>query len=489
MKYEELLSQVNLSDRMTGIVYDSRKVSSGDIFVCIKGFKTDGHDYVRQAIDLGASVIVSEKYLDLDGKTELVITENSRKALAELSAACYNHPSLKMKLFGITGTNGKTTTAYMIEHIMKKVSLKTGLIGTIEVKTGNKSNKTKNTTPESLDLQEIFYQMISHGVEAVPMEVSSHALSLFRVWNCFFTGVIYTNFSHDHLDFHESLDDYWKVKGSFLPLQKEFSCRNMFSVFNCDDPNVIKLLPHGNGRIFVYGVGMEGRDFPSHVEGVFASDVSFSPSGIECNVLIGDKIWPLKLKLMGMFNVYNALAAICTGLAQDVDFSMIKEALEEMEPVKGRIYPVNTGKDFICIVDYAHTPDGLDKVLTAAREFTPGRLITVFGCGGDRDTSKRPLMGSIASHKSDYIIITSDNPRSEDPVEIISHIEQGITDTSVKYIIEPDRRLAIGYAVDMARKGDTVVVAGKGHENYQIFKDRTIHFDDCEVIREFTDRK
>jgi len=487
VKYEELLSQVNLSHKMTGITYDSRKVRPGDIFVCIKGFKTDGHDYIRQALEFGASVIVSEKYLDLDGKAEVVVTKNSRKALAELSAACYNHPSLKIKLFGITGTNGKTTTAYMIEHIMKKASFKTGLIGTIEIKTGDTSNKTKNTTPESLDLQEIFHHMVSQGVEAVSMEVSSHALSLHRIWNCFFTGVIYTNFSQDHLDFHGNLEDYWKVKGSFLPLQKKFSCEKNFSVFNCDDPNVIKLLPHGNGRIFVYGAGTKGREFSSHVEGVFASDISFSPSGTEFKVKTGGKSWPVKLKLMGMFNVYNALAAICTGLAQDIDVSLIKEALEEMEPVKGRIYPVNTGKDFICIVDYAHTPDGLDKVLTAAREFTPGRLITVFGCGGDRDTSKRPLMGSIASEKSDYIIITSDNPRSEDPSDIISHILQGMGNS--KYIIEPDRRLAIGHAVDIARKGDTIVVAGKGHEDYQIFKDRTIHFDDSEVIREFTDRK
>jgi UDP-N-acetylmuramoyl-L-alanyl-D-glutamate--2,6-diaminopimelate ligase len=488
VKYEELLSQVNLSDRMAGINYDSRKVRPGDIFVCIKGFKTDGHDYAGQALELGASVIVSEKNLDLDGKAHLVITDNSRKALAELSAACYNHPSLKMRLFGITGTNGKTTTAYMIEHIMKKASLKTGLIGTIEVKIGDTSNKTKNTTPESLDLQEIFYHMVQDGVEAVSMEVSSHALSLHRIWNCFFTGVIYTNFSQDHLDFHGNLEDYWKVKGSFLPLQKKFDREKIFSVFNCDDPNVIKLLPHGNGRIFIYGVGREKKSFSSDVEGLFAYDVSFSPEGTEFKVLTGDKR-PVKLKLMGMFNVYNALAAICTGLAQNIDFSLIKEALEEMEPVKGRIYPVNTGKDFVCIVDYAHTPDGLDKVLTSAREFTSGRLITVFGCGGDRDKIKRPIMGSIAAGKSDYLIITSDNPRTEDPLEIIGHIEQGVRDVSGRYMIEPDRRLAIGKAIDMARKGDCIVVAGKGHEDYQIFKDKTVHFDDSEVIREFTDRK
>lgn len=490
MEYTDLLKEVSWSaskNLPAGLSYDSRKVKPGDIFICIKGFKTDGHNYVSQALSQGARIIVSEKPLLLNGQAELVVVDNTRKALSELGAACYNHPSSRLKVYGVTGTNGKTTTTYMIDHIMKKAGFKTGLIGTMEIKIDDKTEKTKNTTPESLDLQEIFYKMVLDGVDTVAMEVSSHALSLYRVWNAFFTGVIYTNFSQDHLDFHSTLEDYWKVKASFLSLQKEFiSEKEVFSVFNKDDPEVIKLLPHGNGQKFIYGLMNEKTNMLYREQGniLMAYDVSCAPGGTRFNLNRDGHVYNFNLKLIGVFNVYNALAAIAAGLAQNIDLSLIKEAIEELPPVKGRIYPVYGEQDFTCIVDYAHTPDGLKKVLQSARAFTKGRIITVFGCGGDRDKSKRPVMGHIGVTLSDYIIITSDNPRSEDPLAIIRDIEAGITNTS-RYVVEPDRKRAIEKALDIADRGDCVIVAGKGHEDYQIFADKTVHFDDSEIIREY----
>jgi len=462
-----------------GIAYDSRKVMEGYIFVCIEGFKTDGHNYAKNAIEKGASIIVAEKTLDT-GSAELVIVKNTRKALAELSSLFYNYPSEKLNIYGVTGTNGKTTVTYMIENIMKEAGLKTGIIGTIENRIGDTKYKTANTTPESFDLQELFSLMAKEDVKAVAMEVSSHALFLSRVWNCYFNGVIYTNFSQDHLDFHGSLEEYWKTKATFLELQKKFRKNNVFSVFNGDDTEVAKLVNEGNGKKFVYSIGETKLN--GGITGVFASGIRYSGKGTTFTLNIDGEKEEFNIKLMGKFNIYNALAAICTGIAENIDIKIIKNALEKMDPVNGRIYPVDGGQDFTCIVDYAHTPDGLEKILTASREFTKGEIITVFGCGGDRDKSKRPLMGNIASGLSDKIILTSDNPRSEDPERIIEDIEKGIKNKS--YLVEIDRKKAIEKAVNMAKKGDCLVVAGKGHEDYQIFKDRTIHFDDCEVLRE-----
>ena len=490
MDYRELLEKIKINKNLN-VACDSRKIGRGDIFVCIKGFKTDGHDYINEAIKKGASIIVAEKNISLPEKVSLVLYDNTRKALAELSAACYNHPSEKFTLLGVTGTNGKTTTTYMINNIMKKAGLKRGLIGTLGISIGDKDFKSTHTTPESCDLQKIFHQMTEEAVQVVTMEVSSHALSLYRVWNSSFDGIIYTNFSQDHLDFHSTLEEYWKAKAAFLDLQKKFnSKKDIFSVFNGDDPEVIKLLHRAEGRKIVYTAEENNKSSSLFIdmEVLSARNVELSGKGVSFKLDWQGRTYDFSLKLMGMFNVYNALASICAALGKNISMDVIKEALEEMEPVKGRIYPVNKGQNFSCIVDYAHSPDGLEKILDAVRSFTGGKVITLFGCGGDRDRKKRPLMGRIAALLSDFIIVTTDNPRSEDPLSIIKDIEKGIKEIDPQgnnYLIEPDRENAIKKAVHMARGGDSLLVAGKGHETYQIFADKTIDFDDSKIIEKY----
>lgn len=463
-----------LDIEIENIVYDSRQVKEGSLFICIKGFKRDGHDFIDKAVQNGAKAILIEKELDnyLPDIT-FIRVEDSREAMSYLAATFYNYPLKKLNLIGVTGTNGKTTTTYLIKAILERAGIKTGLIGTINNIIAEKTLPATRTTPESLDLYQIFASMVEAGITHVVMEVSSHALDLKRVMGMDFLIGVFTNITQDHLDYHKSIDEYLRAKSRlFKQLRKDG-----FAVINIDDAHSESIIKAARGNLFTYAVEKEGD--------LQAVDVELSPRGVSFKVK-GEREFGINLKLTGLFNVYNALAAISCGVVLGLNDREIKEGLEGVEGVAGRFELIDEGQDFAVVVDYAHTPDGMENVLKTALEFVQGNIIVVFGCGGDRDRGKRPLMGQIAARYGDLSVLTSDNPRSEDPLAIIMEIETGIQDLDIKapYEVKPDRREAINYAINRAGKGDMVIIFGKGHETYQIFKDKTIPFDDREVARE-----
>lgn len=453
-------------ENLTGLAYDSRKVKKGDLFFCLKGNKTDGHLFAYEAMNKGACGVVVSKYLpDLKG-FQAVVTD-TRQALAQAAACFYDYPSQKLEVVGVTGTNGKTTTTYLLESIFKASEFRTGLIGTVELRVGERKEKLAHTTPESLDLQRIFAQMVSSGVQKVAMEVSSHAIDQKRVEGISFKALAFTNITRDHLDYHKSFEDYQRIKKSLFEANPQVS-----KVINFDDELGAKIASSNEG-VITYGIEQKAD--------IMASGLVLKADGTQFNLHLTNQVVPIRLKLKGKFNVYNSLAAAGVAMVLGCTIEKIKQGLEALENVPGRMEFIETTQDFFVVVDYAHTPDGLEKVLLNSREISPGRLILVFGCGGDRDKGKRPLMGKIAGSLSDFTIITSDNPRSEAPEEIIKQIEEGfLTVRKNNYLKITDRREAIFKAIDMAKPGDLVLIAGKGHEDYQIFKDRTIHFSDRE---------
>lgn len=457
---------------INGIAYDSRQVEPGFLFVAIKGFKTDGHEYINEAIKRGATAVVIQRKISVPAGTAWVQTDNTRQALALISACFYGRPSEKMKMIGITGTNGKTTTSNLAAAVLGAAGLKCGLIGTIHNRIGNRILPVKHTTPESLDLQRLLAEMLTEGVDACVMEVSSHALALHRVDGCVFDAALFTNFTQDHLDFHENMEDYLAAKLQLFGRLKAGANKEFCSIINADDDHAADFIKASSGTVYTYGVYSPADARAENIE-VKAGGVSFT---------VGGKwgLCPLKLKVTGMFNVYNALAAFTATAAMGVSVEVIKNALEDTKGVPGRFELVDAGQDFTVIVDYAHTPDGLENILKTARQLTGSRLITVFGCGGDRDRKKRPLMGTIAAQYSDYTVITSDNPRTEDPLKIIDEVEDGVklNAGTERYAVVPDRRRAIRAAVGMAGTGDVVVIAGKGHEDYQIIGTEKFPFDD-----------
>lgn len=459
-----------------GVAYDSRKVEPGFAFVCVRGHQVDGHDFAHQAVENGAALLVCERppAQTPEGVAVLQVSD-SRRALAQLSAAFLGSPAERLLTVGITGTNGKTSTAYLCRSVLRQAGFDTGLIGTIQAHIGGQSRPLQNTTPESLDLQSLLREMVDAEQDSVVMEVSSHALALDRVYGLPFDVGVYTNLSQDHLDFHPTMEDYFQAK---LKLFKGLgSCWSRqsppFAVINLDDAYACRILEFVRVPFITYGFHPR-----AHVR---AEDVETGPDGTSFRLVtpVGER--RVDLQLSGMFNVSNSLAAISVGLAQRIDLDDAIRGVEEVPGIRGRFELVRQGQDFTVIVDYAHTPDGLCNLLESAREVTRGRLITVFGCGGDRDRGKRPQMGEIAGRLSDYVVLTSDNPRSEDPETILDQIEAGMTEARAEYEREVDRTSAIGRAIGLAEAGDTVVIAGKGHETYQIFADRTIAFDDVEV--------
>ncbi len=460
-----------------GISYNSRAVRKGDVFFCIPGERTDGHYFAREALSKGAIGLVVEKWIEEANTPFQILVENSREALARASAFFYGEPSKDFLLIGVTGTNGKTTTTYLLESIFKSGGKKSGLIGTVEYRIGDKVILPEKTTPESSDLQKIFLQMKEEGVEAVAMEVSSHSIHQGRVSYCFFDKLIFTNLSRDHLDYHKTMEEYFEVKKSLFEHNPE-----AMRILNADDLFGQRLLKELSGEKISYGVG-KGE--------VRAENIKVSSAGVFFSLLSSWGKINIRLKLKGRFNVYNALAASSAALSAGFSVEDVANGLESVERVPGRLEPVNLGQDFMVLIDYAHTPDGLKSVLETCREVTSGKLIVVFGCGGDRDRKKRPLMGRIAAQLADYTIITSDNPRSEEPEEIIKEIEKGYLSLSEKTPYEKivERREAIKKAIWLAEKGDTVLIAGKGHERYQIFKDKKIHFDDFEVAKDILKEK
>jgi UDP-N-acetylmuramoyl-L-alanyl-D-glutamate--2,6-diaminopimelate ligase len=473
-----VISGERLDTKVRGIHYDSRKIKPGDIFVCIKGFRTDGHYYINDAVERGAVAVVVERDVPIPCGVAWARLENTRRALAVLAANFYGHPSRELDLIGVTGTNGKTTTTHLIEAVLKAKGQKTGLIGTIWNKIGEEKVPGDRTTPESLDLQCLLRRMVSAGVNSAVMEVSSHGLALHRVALCEFDVAVFTNLTQDHLDFHASFEEYFSSKLLlFTGLgQNRTKNRTCYAVVNTDDPAGREIMTKVSVPVITYGLRKEAD--------VVARDVQMSPRGTTFNLCFAGEKVPFTINLPGRFNVYNSLAAIAVGIKEGLSFPVIQQALAQVKKVPGRFEVIDLGQDFTVVVDYAHTPDGLKKVLETARLLTKGRLIVVFGCGGDRDQEKRPVMGRIAGSICDFTLLTSDNPRSEDPKKILAQIEAGIKEVTSAYLVIEDRYQAIRTALHYAQKGDFVVIAGKGHENYQILKDHIIPFDDCEVVRE-----
>jgi len=462
-----------------GIKYDSRYVMPGDLFICVPGFKTDGHLYAAKAIEQGASVLLVERYLDgLD--VPQIKVKDTRDAMAVLAAHFYDYPSKKLGLIGVTGTNGKTTTTYLIKYILEKEH-KVGLIGTIGNMIGDKSLPANRTTPEAVDLQQMFYQMLKENVSYGVMEVSSHALDLKRVKESSFDVGVYTNLSQDHMDFHKDLNAYKEAKGQlFEMLGRDKKDRPQYAVINRDDQYYEYFKSRSQVPVYTYGTGGD-CDFT-------AKNIDVGGQGVSYKLEYPDGCIEMSLKITGLFNVYNSLAAFVVGYQEGVAPEVAKERLEAVNGVPGRFEKVDLNQNFTVIVDYAHTPDSLENVLTSAKKFVKGRVITVFGCGGDRDRTKRPLMGEAVARYSDYSIVTSDNPRSEEPEAIIRDILPGLDKLSAPYEVVVDRREAIGRAIQMARREDLVLIAGKGHETYQEIKGKTYPFDDREIAREFLNK-
>ncbi|WP_094547572.1 UDP-N-acetylmuramoyl-L-alanyl-D-glutamate--2,6-diaminopimelate ligase [Petroclostridium xylanilyticum] len=454
------------SAEISGIAYDSRRVKPGDLFVCIKGFKVDGHEFISQAIGQGAAAVIVEKEVE-DAKVPLIKVKNSRRALALISAAFFSNPSSKFKLIGVTGTNGKTTTTYLIKTILEQGGSKVGLIGTNQNMIGDKVLPAERTTPESLELQQLFSDMVKEKIDYVVMEVSSHSLELNRVDGCNFEIGIFTNITQDHLDFHVTMENYLKAKTTLFKRCKK-------GIINVDDSSSEYILNNGTCEMITFGIDKEAD--------IHAKDIEISEKGVKFDVdtPYGSKF--IELGIPGRFSVYNALGSIGACLALGISLEQIQQGLKQAKGVPGRAQIVETGKDFTVLIDYAHTPDGLENILNTVNGFAKGRVVTLFGCGGDRDKTKRPIMGEIAGKLSDFCIITSDNPRTEDPLQILNHIEEGIKKTDCSYVVIENRFEAIKYALENAKKDDVIVLAGKGHETYQILKDRVIHFDEKEIV-------
>ncbi|MDD4716162.1 MAG: UDP-N-acetylmuramoyl-L-alanyl-D-glutamate--2,6-diaminopimelate ligase [Oscillospiraceae bacterium] len=459
---------------ITSISYSSSEVAPGALFAAISGYLADGHRFIGEAAARGAAAVLCET-VPADG-TPYILVENVRAALAVLSANFYGHPSKKMTIIGVTGTNGKTTTTYLLKAMLENAAkAKVGLIGTNQNMIGDRVLHTERTTPESLDLQCLFAQMLQEGCSHVVMEVSSHALSLNRVDGVYFERAIFTNLTRDHLDFHKTMEDYRAAKGRIFQ-----QCG--MAVLNLDDKAGQYYAETVDCPVITYSENKDRADLVAKNIRLFSSRVEFEA------VAIGT-IGRIELPIPGGFTIYNALGVISCGLSLGLDLSDISEALKKAGGVKGRIEVVPAGEEFTVLIDYAHTPDALENILMTVRGFTKGRVLLLFGCGGDRDKSKRPLMGEIAVDMADYAVVTSDNPRTEDPEAIIQDILAGMGKGRASYEVEPDRRMAIRRILDLARPSDVVVLAGKGHETYQIVGHESLHLDEREEVADWVSKK
>ena len=467
----------SLDVEISSICYDSRQVKPGALFVAMRGSRVDGHRYVPQAIARGAAAVMLEQPVaDLPVTVTSIEVDDSRASLAFVAAFFHHQPALKLKIAGVTGTNGKTTTAYLLKHICERAVLRCGLIGTVRYEIGDEIVPSEHTTPEASDLQDLLARMRDAGCKAAVMEVSSHALAQNRVQGVEFDAAVFTNLTQDHLDFHGSLESYFETKASLftriLPAQAK---KRGTAIINIDDRYGAELrarLPK-EARVITYGVGNRA-DFR-------ASNFKTELAGTSYQLDAQDRSYLVRFPLIGKFNIYNSLAALAAATVLGVPLRAAILALATASPVPGRLQLVPGKRNYQVYVDYAHTDDALNNVLHTLRELNPHRLIVVFGCGGDRDRAKRPLMGQAAEQWSDYAIITSDNPRSESPEAIIREIEQGFKKT--KYEVIVDRAEAIKRAVTLAEARDIILIAGKGHETYQQFAHETIDFDDVQVAR------
>jgi UDP-N-acetylmuramoyl-L-alanyl-D-glutamate--2,6-diaminopimelate ligase len=473
--------QGNTEVLITDLTQDSRKVIAGTLFVCLSGVKNDGHDYIMQAYRQGAVAVLVEKDVDNIPKALTILkVTNTREAMMVIAPYFFEYPSRKLRMIGVTGTNGKTTTTYLIRSILQQAGFKVGVIGTIQNSIGDRVIPTQNTTPDVIDLQKLLAEMVEYRMDYVVMEVSSHALALNRVAGCEFDVGIFTNMTRDHLDFHGTFENYLEAKTKLFQSlsSKDNQKKGKAAIVNADDKAATFILEKTTCKTITYGIH-KNVDLQAQNANIQAAGTQFDISG-------SFGVMPLQLKITGLFNVYNVLSAVGTALSEGIEPHVIKTALEAFQSVPGRFELIDVGQPFSVIVDYAHTPDGLENILKTAQQIATRRIIVVFGCGGDRDKTKRPIMGQLAVKYGNIVIATSDNPRTEDPDSILSEIENGILEvlTAGKvYEKIRDRRQAIERALHLAETDDIVIIAGKGHENYQILKDRTISFDDKEVAK------
>ena len=467
---------------VSGIAYDSRHVQAGDVFVALRGQHADGVAFAADAVARGAVAVIAQEPAPETAGVPWAQVSNARLALAAIAIAANHDPSRRMQVVGITGTNGKTTTAHLIASIFEAAGVRCGLLGTVAYRIGNQTRPATRTTPEAPEVQALLAEMVVKGCGACAMEVSSHALALGRVEGMHFAAATFTNLTRDHLDFHADMEDYLQAKRHLF----EMLPRDNPAIINADDPRASALI-ETVGRAVTYGI--------SRPADVTPTPLSYSLKGLEFQAKTPRGVLNLRSALVGRPNVYNILAAVATAMALDIPNEAIETGIAALDRVPGRFQLVSSPADDVnVVVDYAHTDDALKNLLETARPLTNGRIITVFGCGGDRDRTKRPLMGAVAGRLSDVILITSDNPRTEDPARIIEEIQRGITpdtrrNTAQSTVAVVDRRQAIERAIDMAVAGDLVLVAGKGHEKYQTIGSQTLPFDDVEVARAALSRR
>ena len=461
----------NLCDiEITGITNDSRKVRPGYLYVAIKGYKADGHNFIKKSIECGAQAIVSEERSSLDTNIPLIIVRDTRKALSSLSCCFYNNPSQKINLVGVTGTNGKTTTTFLTKSVIEKAGYETGLIGTINYQIGKKVITAKETTPESVELQRLISEMVAAKMKFAVMEVSSHSAIQHRIENIDFKTAVFTNITTEHMDYHKTFPNYMNAKAElFKNLRKD-----SFAVLNADDEFSEYFADRTNAKIIWYGIKNDA-DIKAEIYKESTRDVMIK---LSC---FGREV-DMKIPFVGLHNVYNALASVASAISLGFELDTIKSGIETASTVPGRLENVPCDRGFKVVIDYAHTPHALETVLHALKNPVKGRILLVFGCGGDRDKEKRPQMGRIADEKSDIFWLTNDNPRSEDPLAIIDDIKAGIK-SARSFHIQTNRYKAIEDALSEAKDDDLIIIAGKGHERYQIIKDTIVPFDDREVVK------
>lgn len=462
----------NRDVNISGIAYNSKKVKNGNIFVAIEGFFYDGHEFIYEAIDRGANAIVVQREVLIDHEIPLIIVKDTRQALAKLAVNFYDNPSSKFDLIGVTGTNGKTSITYMIQSIFMAAEKKTGIVGTIGTLIDGEYSTLNNTTPESLDLQQLFDKIIKSDTEICVIEVSSHSLELKRVEYCKFQVGIFSNLSKDHLDYHSTMENYFSAK------KKLFYMTQKYNIINIDDKYgrlIIEEISKLDTKLLTYGIKKKAD--------IYATDIELMPEGISYELHTPKGSIDVKVNIPGIFTVYNSLAAAACAYAFDINLIDIKRGLEKMEGVRGRFEVIPTNRDFTVIIDFAHTADALEKVLKVITQFAKGRKVIVFGAGGDRDISRRAPMGEVAGRFCDLCIVTSDNPRSEDPKKIIEDIIEGIKKVKGNYIAIVDRKEAIEYAIKNSRANDIILLAGKGHETYTIIGDKKLPFDEREIVK------
>lgn len=486
---QELLKRVSAGTLTQGsqdivvkhITADSRAVEKDSLFICLTGAHVNGHTFVDKAIAGGATALLVSEPVSVPSHIAVITVPDTRVAMQECVPFFYDYPANKMRMIGVTGTNGKTTTTHIIGHILRAQGHKVGIIGTVHTLIGDKSYPIHNTTPDVVDLQHILAQMVGEGVTHCIMEVSSHALALDRVAGVEYDTAVFTNLTQDHLDFHKTFENYLAAKGKLF---QQVSAAGQHkkgkgAVINIDDPYGKRIMDLNSAPLITYGTKGAGT-----LEG---ENLTITSKTSAYDVAYEGKAYPIHMKITGLFNVYNTLAAIGACLFEGVSMEAIIDALSTFTAVPGRFELIEEGQPFAVVVDYAHTPDGLENILKTAKKIVDNKILVVFGCGGDRDATKRPIMGRIAAQYGDTIYVTSDNPRTEDPVKIVEQVAEGVKEAlrdGSSYEVVVDRKTAIFEAIKAAQPGDVVIIAGKGHENYQILKDKTIHFDDREVARE-----